>query len=91
MSHDFAIENGRFHCLTEDVDANECSDDNRCSNECICNKDVYEFTFVIQGEGTDLELALDNAEASLKSDGLGDPSHAMIIYKPGLGAGRWEA
>lgn len=38
MRHEFEIRHGLWWCLTEDCDADECSDYERCAYErCVCN------------------------------------------------------
>ena len=35
--HKFERKNDLWWCSTEDVNADECVDYNRCNNECVCN------------------------------------------------------
>lgn len=35
--HDFEHIDGRWRCVDEDVDADECTDYERCNFDCVCN------------------------------------------------------
>ncbi len=65
MRHDIVLnDDGIYWCETENVNANECEDDTRCSNQCVCNpkryKVTYEQYFWADNEDHALEQAMDD-------------------------------
>lgn len=75
--HDITLRGDRWFCETEDVDANDCTDENRCMTECCCN---YTATIIVavQVRGDDIEVDNLAGEAASLLEEL-TPS-ASILY-----------
>jgi hypothetical protein len=52
MGHQIGLVNldgeDTWWCFDEDVNANECSDENRCSHQCCCNPEEIKYTLVVR-------------------------------------------
>jgi hypothetical protein len=56
--HKFQLRDGKWWCLDEDVISEECSDDNRCNNDCVCNNTEYDVSVSCIFEAEDFEDAV---------------------------------
>jgi hypothetical protein len=49
--HDIQLVSGMYWCETENCDADECEDEDRCSNGCCCNAKIdFDMTESLSGK-----------------------------------------